>query len=1067
MAWAGRMISVTGGGDERWSPADLQLVTTLMEQEGDVPAVGLPIDPAAGGIPVLENVAGKCVITGEVSDAVSLDPLKGAIVDVIGTGRTVETDAAGRFRIEGIAEGTYTLEASMLGYFAETSVVTAIEAQAADTRFGLREKPSDDSSDEYTLEEETVVGEYQGDSGGDLFVDLEITSSVTSGLSKEEFTSSGVSDAAGAVGKISGANVVGGKYAVVRGLADRYSNTLVNDAVISSADPSKKAVQLDLFPSDLLESLRIQKTFTPDLPADFAGGTVLIDTLRIPAERIIEFSVGTKYRDSLDGDFYVIPGQRLDYWGDGTEGFADGVGQRGGTLAQNPGRFAPGVTTAVRPGQVPTAAQQEALDMWGLLHSTGPFVAEKANHQDLYDFSATYADSISFSEESKFGWVLALTREQGASAERDVEVQRLAALSGPLGVYRKQIENRFKESVEWGFLGSATMEFNENHSINFTYFKNRAAENEVNQIRRIQNRQTDGESIFDSSQYRFNYLGASGIAYRAADVTSYVDRTIEFNQWSGNHALQRADGRDWLKASWVLSDSNAEENRPDDRNLRFTTVDYADPRIPDIIATSPPSSTPPAPYRPELGEMETISNLLGGNPPSPYRQALSTVDEGTNRRMDFEIPIYFDDEDDSKRVLTFKAGVNESSRQRRSRGDAYAYRSGTNRPPSSVDLDQLFRDLYLDFDDSRWILGASRPATGEAPYTALAIQDITAAGTLILNSDSGIEVDAKYLMAALDWDEWNVYGGGRIEDSTRSYDVAIKNEYGVNLNNPTQANTIGTKEISESKLYPAFGISRKFGSENQFNFFYSWSKTVARPTFLEFAPVITEDQSTGEEIRGNPFLEDSEIDNFDLAVSWRLSPKTFLQASVFHKTLTNPITKVLGQRSSDGFFISYANAESGSIQGVEIEADHSFSDNWSIGGNVTYMTSELVPGISSIPAPILAESFEGQPQWILNANLGYRIPDHDFSMNLIYNFTGDYLSAVSGTQAVPSVIKDATHTLDFVLQKGFKGPWGDNKVTFRVLNLLDSPTSFSYESGEVFSSYSPGRVYSVSITSEF
>jgi TonB-dependent receptor len=1044
--------------DELWFPAELDPLA---------PPDGVPVGGSPAGLSMLEQAVGNGIVVGEVSDATTLNPIPGAFVEITGMGRTVETDAQGRFQFNGLPAGTFNIEASQLGYFTDKTVITVIEGSPSQVRFGLRAKPTDESANEHMLDEEVVVGEYSESSQGNLFTDLDISSSVTGGISKEDFSRSGVSDAADAVSKISGANIVGGKYAVVRGLADRYSNTLVNDAVVSSADPSKKAVQLDLFPSDLLESLRIQKTFTADLPADFAGGTVLIDTLKIPDERIIDFSVGTKYSPTLDGDFFIIPGQRLDYWGNGSEGFPAGVGQRGGTLAQNPNRFAPGVTTAAAPNQTVTAAQQEAIDEWRLLHSSGPFIARRGSPQDQYNYSATYADFFKIGEESKLGWVFAFTREQGAKAERDVEVQRLAALGGPLEPYRRQTENRYKESVDWGLLATATFELNKDHSINYTYFRNRAAENEVTQIRNIQNRQGDGDNIFDSSQFRYNYLGASGISYRAADVLSYIDRDLEIRQFSGNHAFRDSSDRERIKLTWLVSESAASELRPDDRNLRFNTIDYTDPRIPSIIANTPPSGNPPAPYRPELGIIETIANPIGGNPPSPYRQAFSTIEQGDNNRIDLEIPFYFDDEQESRRKLTFKAGINQSSRERQSRGDRYAYRAGVNRTPSNIDSDQLFADLYQDFDDLRWIIGATRPATGQPPFVALALQDVTAAGTLVLNTDTGIEVDAHYLMASFDWDRWNAYGGVRVEESTRSYSAQIVNSIGINLNNINQANTIGTRSIEDTGVYPGFGISRTFGTNDEVTLFYGWSKTVARPTFLEFAPVITEDQSTGEEIRGNPRLQDSEIDNFDLSLSWKAAEETFLQVSLFQKFLTNPITKVLGQRSSDGFFISYSNAESGIVQGIEFDVDHRLDDHWSIGGNMAFITSSLEPGNTSIPAPIFAETFESQPNWILNLNIGYELPDQGFTANLVYNFTGDYLAAVTGTNSVPSVVRDASQSLDIILKKSLNTSFGDGNVSFKISNLLDDPTSFSYENGDVYSRFYPGREYSLSISLGF
>ena len=199
-------------------------------------------------MPGIINTAGNCVITGEVSDATSLNPVAGAYFDVVGTGRTAETDAKGRFTIDGLPAGSFTLEATKLGYFTESSVITTLEGQPAEVRFGLRLKPADDTAEETMLEEETIVGEYQGDSQGDFNLTLETSATVTSAISKEDFTKTGVSDAAGAVGKISGANIVGGKFAVVRGLADRYVTTLFNGAVISSAEPVRKAVQLEYFP---------------------------------------------------------------------------------------------------------------------------------------------------------------------------------------------------------------------------------------------------------------------------------------------------------------------------------------------------------------------------------------------------------------------------------------------------------------------------------------------------------------------------------------------------------------------------------------------------------------------------------------------------------------------------------------------------------------------------------------------------------------------------------------------------------------------------------------------------
>ena len=112
------------------------------------------------------------------------------------------------------------------------------------------------------LEEIEVLGDPPADGGGRM-IPIEDLPGLKSSIGSVEFSKQDIGDAAGAVSRVAGANIVDGRYAVIRGLGDRYSSTTVNGAIIPSSDPSKKAVQLDLFPTDLVQDLVISKTFTP------------------------------------------------------------------------------------------------------------------------------------------------------------------------------------------------------------------------------------------------------------------------------------------------------------------------------------------------------------------------------------------------------------------------------------------------------------------------------------------------------------------------------------------------------------------------------------------------------------------------------------------------------------------------------------------------------------------------------------------------------------------------------------------------------------------------------------
>jgi len=103
-------------------------------------------------------------------------------------------------------------------------------------------------------------------------------------LGSEQFGKSGDSSVASALKRVSGITIVGGKYVYVRGLGDRYSTVMLNNLHIPSPEPTKRVVPLDIFPTSVVESITIQKSYTADLPASFGGGTVLIKSKDIPKE---------------------------------------------------------------------------------------------------------------------------------------------------------------------------------------------------------------------------------------------------------------------------------------------------------------------------------------------------------------------------------------------------------------------------------------------------------------------------------------------------------------------------------------------------------------------------------------------------------------------------------------------------------------------------------------------------------------------------------------------------------------------------------------------------------------
>ncbi|NCN26207.1 TonB-dependent receptor [bacterium] len=105
---------------------------------------------------------------------------------------------------------------------------------------------------------------------------------VSDSIGAEQFSKSGDSNAASALRRVTGLSLVGGKFIYVRGLGERYSSTLLNGAGLPSPDPRRRVVPLDLFPTSIVESISIQKSYSPDLPGEFGGGSIQVRTKGLP-----------------------------------------------------------------------------------------------------------------------------------------------------------------------------------------------------------------------------------------------------------------------------------------------------------------------------------------------------------------------------------------------------------------------------------------------------------------------------------------------------------------------------------------------------------------------------------------------------------------------------------------------------------------------------------------------------------------------------------------------------------------------------------------------------------------
>lgn len=229
------------------------------------------------------------VITGKVTDEQSGETLIGTTVAIQGDKATA-TNVEGRYALNVTAQGKYTIVVKYLGY--QTKVINDIDVNAGTvTSLNIILKPEASR----TLTGVTVTSSYRKESLNSLYVAQKNNAAITDGISSENIKSSPDKNTSEVLKRVSGATVQDNKFVIIRGLSDRYNTALLDNAPLPSTEPNRKAFSFDIVPSNLVDNIVVNKTAMPNLPGDFAGGAVQINTRDIPDENFTTLSLGYSY----------------------------------------------------------------------------------------------------------------------------------------------------------------------------------------------------------------------------------------------------------------------------------------------------------------------------------------------------------------------------------------------------------------------------------------------------------------------------------------------------------------------------------------------------------------------------------------------------------------------------------------------------------------------------------------------------------------------------------------------------------------------------------------------------
>ena len=273
-------------------------------------------------------------VAGEVIDQNLAITLPGVPVEAVGTGQVAYTDLDGRYRLE-LPPGTYDIRIVMAGY-AETNVTVEVAAgQLSPVRVALG---SNVFAEELVVTAPTLEAD-SSTAAAQMMMRMRAPS-VQDNIGAIEMSANNDSNAADAMQRVTGVSVVEGQSVFVRGLGERYSNTTLAGATLPTTEPDRRVVPLDLFPTGLIDSVQVSKTYTPDKPSQFAGGLVEIVPMKLPDATSFELSAGGGWNSLTTGAMglgYPVGGRDWLGFDDGTRalptGFPDRKVTRGGRFS--------------------------------------------------------------------------------------------------------------------------------------------------------------------------------------------------------------------------------------------------------------------------------------------------------------------------------------------------------------------------------------------------------------------------------------------------------------------------------------------------------------------------------------------------------------------------------------------------------------------------------------------------------------------------------------------------------------------------------------------------------------
>lgn len=470
-------------------------------------------------------------LTGKVLN-IKNEPLAGVSVKISGLAGGTVTNLEGGFILTLTAGKKYELEFSTIGY--ESKIISDVEIVNGQVNelniiLEIKEKSGENviiRAKRTTARKETVAS---------VITFQKNTNTIATVISQESIRRSPDKNTGDVLKRIPGASVQEGKYLIVRGLSDRYNQAMLNGILLSSTEPDCKTFSFDLFPAAVIDNIIMNKAFVPELPGEWAGGLVQVQTKEIPSNDFLNIQIGTGFNSQTIGkNFYQTDGGKLDWLG-----IDDG-------------------TRALPTRDFPVKSKFAKLNPAELNSYGKQFRNEWTSASGNAPLNATFQLNGGFTGtlfKKKFGGTLGINYNQ---SNRRLQFDN-AIIANNHGDYEVQFTNeKYSRDVLAGALANFSIQLNNNNRISFKNILN------VN------------TSDFNIHRVGKDYILGPGFGDNVkAEEIGFRQNTFFNTQLIGEHNLSQLG----IRVKWYGGFNILDQYIPDQKRL-FYTQDGADPNAP-------------------------------------------------------------------------------------------------------------------------------------------------------------------------------------------------------------------------------------------------------------------------------------------------------------------------------------------------------------------------------------------------------------------------------------------------------------------------------------------------------